>query len=324
LIEPWQRQRFLEALARAVLAVNRQLLLLIDALQWCDRGTLEWLHYLLRYDPRARLLVIGTYRPEGVDEDHPLTSLLQALRQNGELTEIELEPLSRSETGTLAESVAGRELEPDLKDCLYGETEGNPLFVVETVRAGLPDEIRKSPDGHYLCIPRPLPSRMSDALVVRVAQLSPLARALVGLAAAIGREFTFDVLIEAGAGGEGALVRGLDELWRRGIVREQGEDAYDFSHDKLREVIYAELSAARRRMLHRHVARALERLHADSVDPVAGQIAAHYDRADEPEEAIEYYQRAVEVALSVQCEEDATRYRQRASVLLERIRADES
>ncbi|MGD2177951.1 MAG: BTAD domain-containing putative transcriptional regulator [Anaerolineae bacterium] len=319
LTESWQRGRFLEALARAVLGGNQPLLLLIDALQWCDRGTLEWLAYVLRFDPRARLLVVGAYRPEGIGDDHPLTSLRHALRQADQLTEIELDPLSKAETATLAANLANRDLEQNLIDCLYGETEGHPLFIVETVRAGLPDEVRGSLAEGFLCVPRPLPSRMWDALLARVDELSSSARALAEVAAAIGRDFTFDVLEEATDAGEGVLVRGLDELWQRGIVREQGEAAYDFSHDKLREVVYDELSAARRRMLHRHVARALETVYADDLDTVAAQIAAHYERGDEPEEAIEYYQRAAEVALRVQCEEDVTRYRQRASVLQEQV-----
>jgi DNA-binding SARP family transcriptional activator len=60
LTEYWQRQRFFEALARAILAGQTPLLLLIDDLQWCDQETLEWLHFLLRFDAKARLLVVGT------------------------------------------------------------------------------------------------------------------------------------------------------------------------------------------------------------------------------------------------------------------------
>jgi len=73
LTEYWQRQRFFEALARAVLQASQPLLLLIDDLQWCDQETLEWLHYLLRFDPRARLLVVGTARAEELSGQH-LTS----------------------------------------------------------------------------------------------------------------------------------------------------------------------------------------------------------------------------------------------------------
>src|SRR5262249_26042215 len=62
--EGWQRQHFFEALARSVLNAHQPLLLLLDDLQWCDPETLEWLHYLLRFDPKARLLLIGTVRSE--------------------------------------------------------------------------------------------------------------------------------------------------------------------------------------------------------------------------------------------------------------------
>ncbi|MGD2146624.1 MAG: AAA family ATPase [Anaerolineae bacterium] len=317
LVEAWQRRRFFEALARTVLGAAQPLLLFIDALQWCDRRTLEWLHYLLRFDPRAHLLIVGAARPAMTANDAPLTSLLHGLRRDEQLTEIPLSPLTLAETGTLATHVSGRKLGQNLLECLYGETEGNPLFIVETVRAGLPDEVLGSAEEGFICVPRPLPSRVTDALMARVAQLSPLARSLAELAATIGREFTFSVLANASDRDEDALVRVLDELWRYRILREQGEDAYDFSHDKLREVLYGALSLARRRMLHRHVARALERVHANSLDAVAARIASHYERADEPAEAIRYYQRAAEVADGMQCQERAILYSERASTLRE-------
>jgi DNA-binding SARP family transcriptional activator len=114
LVESWQRQRLFEALARAVLAGRRPLLLLLDDLQWCDRETLEWLHYLLRFDPKAHLLVVGTVRSEDVPADHPLGSWLVALRRAGQLTEVELGRLDADETAQLAAQVAGRQLDSSL------------------------------------------------------------------------------------------------------------------------------------------------------------------------------------------------------------------
>ncbi|MFQ5593396.1 MAG: BTAD domain-containing putative transcriptional regulator, partial [Anaerolineae bacterium] len=135
LTESWQRQRLFEALARAILARGQPLLLVIHGLQWCDQETLEWLHYLLRFDPRARLLIVGTFRLGATGPDHALTSLRLALRRSRQFTEMELSPLDEAETATLAGHVAGRELPPALATRIYEETEGNPLFVVETVRA---------------------------------------------------------------------------------------------------------------------------------------------------------------------------------------------
>jgi DNA-binding SARP family transcriptional activator len=319
LTEAWQRRRFFEALARAILEGSHPLLLLMDALQWCDRGTLEWLHYLLRFDAKARLLVVGTCRPEEMGDDHPLVSLLQALRHDGQLTEIELGPLGEAETEALAANMAGGELDPDLAACLYRETEGIPLFVVEIGRSGVPVGDQEPEPGEWetVCWPEPLPPRVKAAFMARLAQLSPSARELAGLAATIGREFTFAVLAQASDSDEDTLVRALDELWQRRIVREQGTDAYDFSHDKLRQAAYASLSAARQRLLHLRVAQALEAVYAHNLDPVSGQVAAHYERAGQPEQAIPYYQRAAESAQRIYANEEAIRYYQQALALLE-------
>jgi predicted ATPase/DNA-binding SARP family transcriptional activator len=304
LTDAWQRQRLFEALARAILGSHQPLLLSLDNLQWCDRDTLEWLRYLLRFDPHARVLILGMLRPEEMAADHPLATLLADLRQSDQLIEIELEPLNEAETGALAARVAGRELGAALAAHLFRETEGNPLFVVETVRLGLPaggqPMMSRDPDR--------LPPRVRVVIATRLAQLSLPARELASVAAVIGRAFAVDVLAKASNANDEVLVRGLDELWQRRIVREQGADAYDFSHDKLREVAYASLSPARRRVLHRRVAEALETLYAADLDSVSGQVAVHYDEAGLAGNALPYYQRAAEVAQRVYANTEAIAY----------------
>jgi serine/threonine protein kinase/predicted ATPase len=322
LTERWQRQRLFEALARAVLAARQPLLLLIDDLQWCDRETLEWLHFLLRFDPQAQLLLLATLRPEEIGDDHPLQSLLAALRPRGQLTELQLEALNAPDTATLAAHIAGQEVGPDAVADLYRETEGNPLFVVETIRMsaagtkGKEHRVRGVPiavhDSH-------LPPTVQAVIAARLEQLSPLARRVMSLAATIGRAFTFGVLAQASQDDEDELVRGLDELWQRRIVREQGTgslDAYDFSHDKLREVAYATVSAARRRLLHRRVAEAFEVVYAERLDEVSRLVASHYDQAGDVERAVTFYQRAAEVARQVYANAEAILSYQRVLVLL--------
>jgi predicted ATPase len=137
LTEAWQRERLFAALSRAILGLDRPLLLTIDGLEWCDRDTLEWLHFLLRFERGARLPVVGAYRPEEIGDSHPLVSLLLALRLEGQVTEVGLGPLDESATRTLASLVSGVEIDTTTAQRLYRETEGKTLFVVETVRAGL-------------------------------------------------------------------------------------------------------------------------------------------------------------------------------------------
>ena len=317
-----QRQRFFEALARAILVAPQPLLLLIDDLQWCDQETLEWLHFLLRFDPMARLLVVGCAREEELPPHHPLRIFLLHLRKTAAVTEIALQPLDAAETAKLAAQVAKHELDMDSVMHLYHETGGYPLFVVEMMRAGLGLVSAGPPeaDRPHRQLPfddaRKLPPRVHAVLVGRLLQLSASAREFVELAATIGREFSLDLLITSGNADTDSAVRALDELWHKRIVREHGANSYDFTHDKLREVAYGEISAPQRRMLHRRVAQALEALHAEDLDSVSGQLASHYERAGMIEQALPCYQRAAAVARRVYANEDAISLLSRSLELL--------
>ncbi len=316
LIDDWQRARLLDALSHALLAGARPLLLVIDDLHWCDRETLGWLHYLLRSKPRAQLLVVATARSEELGREHPAHALMLAAVAGGQAVELELGPLDRTDTAALAGSVSGRDLDDERQGQLYLETEGNPLFVVESVRAGLTDGVAPAPAG-TVGTGRELGMRAQSVIEARLAQLSAGGQELASLAATVGREFTFGVLAHASSRSEEQVVEALDELWERRIVRERGVDAYDFSHDKLREAAYLRVGTARRRLLHRRVAQALERLHGHQLDAFGAQLAAHYEHAGWAERAIGFYARSAEVAQRVYANEQTIALFSRALELLD-------
>jgi DNA-binding SARP family transcriptional activator len=304
---PDQRRLLFEAIAQAVAVHGRPLLLVADDLHWADTETVAFLHYLLRSRPRSRLLVAATARDEDLGDQHPLRELRTGLAALGQLAEIELGRLSPQETAALGGRLAGHELAPPEAERLFVETEGNPLFVVETLRAGW----HGGPGERG-----PVTPRVQSVIESRLTQLSAPARDLLGVAATIGREFSTDVLAQAGQVGEEELVGALDELWRRRIVRDQGPDAYDFTHDRIREVAYLALSPARRRHSHRRVARALERLHAGDPAPVAAELAAHHERAGDADEAVGWYERGAGVAQRLGANAEAVRLLERALRLL--------
>jgi tetratricopeptide (TPR) repeat protein len=167
-----------------------------------------------------------------------------------------------------------------------------------------------------------LPPLIRGVLAERVAQLSPTARDVATTAAVIGREFTFAALARVSRESEDTVVRGLDELWQRRIVREQGAgaaDTYDFTHGKLREHIYRELSPAARRLLHGRVAEALEALATDEFGDLSSlrpQLADHYERAGRADRAIPHLVRAGEAALGMYANAEALRISERALALL--------
>lgn len=302
-----QRLQLFDAVAQAILAAGSPLLLIAEDLHWADQETLQFIHYLLRAEPNARLQLVATVRREEIDSGHPLNDLLVGLQRIDRLTEIPIRRLTNEETALLAERVVGRQFAGPEAALLYGETEGNPLFVVEALRAGWRGE---SGDRPWLT------AKVQAVIESRLAQLSEPARTLVDAAAAIGREFTPEALAAAAGSSEELLVPGLDELWRRRILRERDAHAYDFSHDKIREVAYLALSPARRQRHHAAIAEGLERLHAADAEGISGQVATHWERAGRLDLAITWYRRAAEAAQKRHASTDAARFLDRALDLL--------
>jgi len=302
--DPGARLRLFDAAARALRAGSGPVLLVADDLHAADAPTLQFLHYLLRADPPAPLLVAGTARLAETAGEHPLHDLLAGVAALGRHTELTLGRLGGAETATLA-----RRLGHDLDDLdagrLHAETEGNPLFVVEALRAGWRGDE-----------PRALTPKVQAVLAARLRPLPAGARELIGVAAAAGSSVSVDLLTLVHPRGAHEVAGDLDELWRRGLLLTGGGDTYDFSHGKLREVAYGLLSPARRRHSHARLAQALRELHADRPDEVAGQVAAHLHQAGARVEAVGWYERAAQAAGRRYADADAADLLQRAWEIL--------
>jgi len=293
-LESWQRARFFDALSRAFRAAA-PLLLVLDDVQWSDADTLEWLQFLLRSTPDSPALVVATVRAEEEDDNRALPMLLTELARLDRLTIVSLGPLDAAATARLADEVAEHALDADTQARTFRLTEGHPLFIVEQGRMALSGESNEEARS----------PRVQSVVEARLARLSDAAKDVAQIAAAIGRAFTFDLVAQVSDLEEDVVVRALDELWRRHIVRVQSRESWDFTHDRLREVAYGTMGPARTRLIHRRIAHALERSFASDLDSVSASIASHLDRSGQPMRAIPFLERAAQVAMRLSANEEA-------------------
>ncbi len=135
-----QRHRLLDAIASAIAGDGAPRLLVVDDLQWCDTETIECIGFLVRSNADLPLLIVGTLRAGEIDDGHPLDGLLSSLERERAITTIALEPFGKADTQALARTVADHMNASDIEQ-LWAETEGNPLFIVETLRFE-PDRLR--------------------------------------------------------------------------------------------------------------------------------------------------------------------------------------
>ncbi|MGH3423858.1 MAG: ATP-binding protein, partial [Nocardioidaceae bacterium] len=299
MVDRWQRHRFFEALAVAVLHVKRPTLLVLDDLQWCDEETLTWIGFLLRYAREAPLLVATTYRPGGPESD--VAKAIRTLRSAGQVDDIALGPLEPAGTAALVERLRPDRSAPVDTALMHAVTGGFPLFVVEACRSASSAALGTAD--------------LDVVLRRRLEEVSAEAKEIAQLAAAVGRDFTLDLLTEAGDLDADSVVTAVDELWRRRIVRERGY-GYDFSHDMLREAAYQMVSPARRWLLHRRLAQGLELLHEGRLTEVAAQIARQYDRGGRPDRAVRFYRQAGDAACAVFANAEGIRHYQRCLELI--------
>jgi DNA-binding SARP family transcriptional activator len=290
---PGARIRLLEAVAAVLDAAGSGPapgVLFLDDVHAADEATVDFLAYLGRRLDQRPLLLLLSWRSEAVPPDHRLRRLRVDREREGARI-IRLDRLDRAEVSALV-SVADPSSTAELRERVFRESEGLPLFVAEYVLA--------------------VPTEARTFLGARLSGVGAVARQVLGAAAAIGRSFDFDTVLAASGRSDEEVVAALEELVEHGLVREAGtaEARYDFSHQILRELVYEETSPARRRLLHRRIAASLPRR-----GETAALTAQQLRLAGEPRQAAEQFRVAAEYAASLLAHADAVAHLETALAL---------
>ena len=245
------------ALLRQVSEPDALHVVVVEDIHWADEATIDLLRFLGRRIRDATVLLIATYRDEGLTANDPLRIALGDLATQRSVRRISLAPLSADATAVLA---AGCGLEAA---ALYGLTGGNPFYVTEVVQLGM-DQV---------------PPSARDAVLARVARLDTAARDVLDAAALIGARVELG-LLEAVTGSPSPAV---DDLLAAGLLTGDGA-ALKFRHEIARLAVQDAIPAHRRGEIHARILDALRGLGCDD----DARLAFHAEAAGDGAAALDY------------------------------------
>ncbi len=292
-LDPAQRrQRTLDAVKRLLLRESQvqPLLLLVEDLHWIDAETQALLDSLVESLPTARLLLLANYRPEYQHRWGSKTYYRQ----------LRIDPLPAESADDLLTSLLGTDTSLDaLKRTLIERTEGNPLFLEESVRTLAETKALIGERGAYRLAQDAtaiqVPATVQAILAARIDRLSPEDKRLLQAASVIGKDVPFALLLAIAELAEEDLRRGLAHLQAAEFLYETSlfpDLEYTFKHALTHEVTYGGLLQERRRDLHARLVDAIETLHRDRLGEQIERLAHHALRGEVWEKAVHYLRQA--------------------------------
>jgi len=236
-----------------------------EDLHWADAESVSVFEQLAE-PSGGRLLVVGTYRPDGLARGHPASELLPRLERRHSVTHIQLGRLSPGDVGTFLHAVDGRDPSYRVVEALHGRTGGNPFFLEALVASSGP-----VPAGELAVMP--LPWTVAELIRTQVDELDDEVRRIVTAASVLGRRVSFDLLAAVTRTSEDDLIGLLRAAVDSGLLVEADPDVFGFRHEIAREAIQGALLGRERRRLHEAALDALRR--AGSADHA---VLAHHAR----------------------------------------------
>jgi len=304
-------------------AAHDPILLALDDMHFADAATVELLQHVARRSPSYRLLLIVAYRPNEVPATaagKAFTQIIHALGREAFSSAVALRPLTAEQVIDLIEQLAKHPQRPVIFGRRIHEiTEGNPYFIEEVIKGLFErgtlylkdgswttdfDDIR---DYSFLEVP----TSVQGAVETRLRSLDEDTRQVLTHAAVIGRQWSFDALLAVAGADETSLLDRVERAIRAQLIREvrgPGKDVYEFSQPMLRQVLYDAIPRRRRRMLHRQVGEALERLYGRGPTTHLEALSLHFAEAEEPEKVLNYAHLAARKAAGVFAYSEAAGY----------------
>ena len=272
-----RRQKTLEALAAQLEALSqpKPVLMIFEDVHWVDPTSLELLGRTVDQLKTLGVLLIIAYRPEfeppWIGRPH--------------VTALSLGRLGDRETAAIIDGLTGNMPLPDsIRQDIAERTDGIPLFIEEMTRAVLEAESEREARKTTSAVPASrfaVPASLHASLMARLDRLGP-AKEVAQIGAAIGREFSYPLLVAVVGKPESEVDSALDRLITAGLLFRQGvppEASYLFKHALVQDAAYGTLLRAPRRALHARITETLESEFADIAETQPELLARHCTEA---------------------------------------------
>ncbi|MEO6601528.1 MAG: hypothetical protein ABIQ16_16750, partial [Polyangiaceae bacterium] len=277
------------------MAKNAPVLFLVEDLHWADPSTLEFLTTYVTTQHESPVLLVATCRPEFA-APWPDTSSIS----------IALQRLMPEQADEVILRVAQGPLPAAVRDRIVDLSDGVPLFLEEVTKGILESgALRQTPNGYELSSALPesaIPATVHDSLMARLDRMGE-SKAVAQLASTIGREFSHDVLHAVSLMDEATLNVALRQLVQSGLIiadDDSGTRVYRFKHALIQETAYQSLLRERRRQYHHRVASVLRDQFTHIADAQPDVVALHHAKANLPELAANFFEKAGGSALEAQ------------------------
>ncbi len=288
------REKTMDALLRQaeLLASRRPVLMVFEDVHWIDPSSLDLLGLAVQHIASLPILLIVTFRPE-----------FEPPWSEAHVASLPLAPLSRDDSAALVRASAGESrLSSGVIDAIIERADGIPLFVEELTRTTV-DSLGRSAGaterkdaGESATVP----TTLQASLMSRLDRLGD-AREIALIGAAIGREFSYELVSGLARQPAPAVREALEQLTDSGLVQRRGVPPtaiYQFRHALIHEAAYRSMLRSRRRKLHAEIAANFETDFPETVELQPELVAHHYEEAGLTEKATGYWLKAGHSALA--------------------------
>ncbi len=309
-----RRQKTMDVLISQIDIAAREspVLLVFEDVHWADASSLEFLGRLIEKIATIPALLFLTFRPE----------YLAPWSGRAHVTALTINRLTNAEVERLIDTVAGRgALRTDLRQDIVERADGIPLFVEEMAKAVIEAQSDGSKAHLISVIPSPslpVPASLHASLMARLDRLGN-AKTIAQIGAAIGREFSYEVLARVAGLPDPTVSAALDRLVHSGLLSCQGEpphSTYLFKHALVQDAAYGTLLREPRRALHARIVETLKDYFPDLAESRPELLARHCTEAGLVEEAAMLLTEAGQQSLSRSANIEAEAQFKRALVML--------